>query len=68
MVPFTEAGRIAAAHPGSRLLATTGLGHNRILTADAVLDAVLEHLRSPIAEAARLASIAEFSAATSVAA
>jgi len=51
MVPFAEAGRIASANPGAQLLATTGLGHNRILAADIVLDAVLEHLESPVAAA-----------------
>lgn len=46
VVPFAESGRIAAANPGARLLATSGRGHNRILTADSVLDAVLEHLEA----------------------
>lgn len=44
MVPFAEASRIARANPGARTLATTGFGHNRVLSADAVLDAVLEFL------------------------
>ncbi|MBW9121194.1 alpha/beta hydrolase [Microbacterium trichothecenolyticum] len=52
VVPFGEAGRIIAANHGSRLLATQGLGHNRILTDDAVLDAVLGHVRSPLDVAA----------------
>jgi len=51
MVPFAESGRIAAANRGARLLATSGLGHNRILTADVVLDAVLEHLEAEPATA-----------------
>jgi pimeloyl-ACP methyl ester carboxylesterase len=55
LVPFGEAERIAAAHPGARLLETKGLGHNRILEADVVLDAVLGHLAMPIAEPAALA-------------
>ncbi|WP_426323109.1 alpha/beta fold hydrolase [Microbacterium sp. E-13] len=49
LVPFAEAERIAAAHPGARILETSGLGHNRILAADVVLDAVLEHIAAPIA-------------------
>ncbi|MDF2555740.1 MAG: hypothetical protein K0R60_1635 [Microbacterium sp.] len=49
MVPYAEAGRIVSANAGARLLATTGLGHNRILVADAVLDAVLDHLEVPSA-------------------
>ncbi|MFK4808518.1 alpha/beta fold hydrolase [Microbacterium sp. ZW CA_36] len=49
MVPYAEAVRIMSAHAGARLLATTGLGHNRILVADAVLDAVLEHVEAPSA-------------------
>ncbi|WP_374976516.1 alpha/beta fold hydrolase [Microbacterium trichothecenolyticum] len=53
VVPFDEAGRIVAANPGSEMLATTGLGHNRILTDDAVLDAVLEHVRASRAVATR---------------
>ncbi|WP_109209711.1 MULTISPECIES: alpha/beta hydrolase [Microbacterium] len=52
MVPFGEARRIASANPGAELLATTGLGHSRILTADLVLDAVLAHVQAPIAAAA----------------
>ena len=61
VVPFGEAGRIVAAHPGSELLATTGLGHNRILTDDMVLDAVLDHVRAPLAEVVS-AEAEEFSA------
>jgi len=67
VVPFGEAGRIVAANPASQLLATTGLGHNRILTDDAVLDAVLDHVRAPLAVATRglaaeVAPVAEYSA------
>ncbi|GAA1827417.1 alpha/beta hydrolase family protein [Agromyces salentinus] len=47
-VPFTEAPRIVAANPGpTRLVATEGLGHNRILRADVTLDAVLEFVTAP---------------------
>jgi len=67
VVPYAEAGRIMDAHPGSRLLATRGLGHNRILADDAVLDAVLEHVAATSPVPARLTSIDELSA-TSVAA
>ncbi|MDQ7876740.1 alpha/beta fold hydrolase [Microbacterium sp. QXD-8] len=49
MVPYAEAGRIVAANHGARLLPTIGLGHNRILAADDVLDAVLTHLEVPSA-------------------
>ena len=48
VVPFAEAGRIVAANPGARMLPTTGLGHNRILASDVVLDAVLAHLETPV--------------------
>ena len=48
VVPFAEAGRIVAANPGARMLPTTGLGHNRILASDVVLDAVLAHLEAPV--------------------
>lgn len=47
LVPFTEMARIAAVHPGARILATKGLGHTRILRSDAFLDAVHEFLTSP---------------------
>lgn len=47
VVPFAEAGRIVAAHPGAQLLVTSGLGHNRVLGADVVLDAVLDFLAEP---------------------
>lgn len=39
-VPASEADRILAAHPGALSLRTRDLGHNRILRADEVLDAV----------------------------
>ncbi|WP_194397182.1 alpha/beta fold hydrolase [Microbacterium atlanticum] len=52
LVPFTEAERIAAAHPAARLLPTSGLGHNRLLAADVVLDAVLAHVAGPVADQA----------------
>lgn len=41
-VPFGESARISGANPGSTSLHTRGLGHTRILTADAFLDAVVE--------------------------
>lgn len=49
MVPFGEAARISAANPGSISLTTTGLGHSRILRADAFLDAVLEFVTTDAA-------------------
>ncbi|WP_341994953.1 alpha/beta hydrolase [Microbacterium sp. LWH7-1.2] len=67
VVPFGEAGRIVAANPASRLLATKGLGHNRILTDDAVLDAVLAHVSAQLAEPTPPATV-EASAAVPVAA
>jgi pimeloyl-ACP methyl ester carboxylesterase len=39
--------RLHAAHPGSTLLTTTGLGHTRILDDDAVLAAVVAHVVAP---------------------
>jgi pimeloyl-ACP methyl ester carboxylesterase len=48
-MPFREAVRLIQTHPGSRLLATEGLGHNRILTADAFLDEVLAFVGEPSA-------------------
>lgn len=54
-VPFTEAPGIAAANPGrTRLVPTDGLGHNRILRADATLDAVLDFVTAPDAALARV--------------
>ena len=59
MVPYTEAGRIMSANPHARLLTTTALGHSRLLAADAVLDAVLEHLEaSPSPEMTRTPKVA----------
>lgn len=66
VVPFAESGRIVAANPRAGLLATTGLGHNRILTADVFLDAVLAHLRAPVAPV--VGTTADLPAAVSVAA
>ena len=64
MVPFTESGRIAAANTGAQVLATTGLGHNRILAADQVLDAVLAHLDTEPAAAMSSAEAAESTGAS----
>lgn len=41
VVPFGELARIAAVHPDARVVVTRGYGHNRVLTADPVLDAVV---------------------------
>ena len=56
MVPFGEAARIAGANPGAISLTTNGLGHSRILRADAFLDAVLDFVTTdavtrPVADA-----------------
>jgi pimeloyl-ACP methyl ester carboxylesterase len=40
-VPYREGARVAAAWPGSRLLATRGLGHRRILRDAVVVDAAV---------------------------
>jgi len=50
-VPFGEAVRLTTAHPGARLVATTGFGHGRILRSDAFLDAALEAVAAPAAPA-----------------
>lgn len=44
-----DAERLHAAHPGSSLLLTDGLGHNRVLDDPGVLDAVVAHLTAPAA-------------------
>lgn len=41
VVPFGEAARIVRANPGASSLATSGLGHSRILRSDPFLDAVI---------------------------
>lgn len=55
MVDPVQARRLHAAHPGSELLVTSGLGHNRILDDHDVLDAVVDHItaRSGARSAAR---------------
>jgi pimeloyl-ACP methyl ester carboxylesterase len=45
-VPYRVGAAVAEAWPESELLTTTGLGHQRILTADHVLDAVADHVTS----------------------
>ncbi|MGF0117020.1 alpha/beta fold hydrolase [Promicromonospora sp. Marseille-Q5078] len=40
--------RLHAATPGSELMATRGLGHNRILDDPAVIDAVVAHVTAPL--------------------
>ncbi len=48
LVPYADAELLAHAHPGkNQTLTTEGLGHSRILAADAVLDAVLAFLDAP---------------------
>ncbi len=49
VVPFTESARVVAAHPGAVVLPTVGLGHNRILAADVLLDAVVEFVAADVA-------------------
>lgn len=45
-MPDADSLRLHAAHQGrSRMLRTEGLGHTRVLSADAVLDAVIEQLQ-----------------------
>lgn len=47
-VPFTESERLLESNPDhARLVATEGLGHNRVLRADVTLDAVTEFLLAP---------------------
>lgn len=46
-VPFSEAARLAAADPGTSVIATRGLGHGRILRSDVFLDATLQALAEP---------------------
>ena len=46
VVPVGEVGRIMSADPAARVLTTTGFGHNRVLAADVVLDAVVEHFEA----------------------
>jgi pimeloyl-ACP methyl ester carboxylesterase len=53
VVPFTEAVRIAAAHPEAQLVTTNGLGHTRILRSDPFLDAVQQFLATPATPAGR---------------
>lgn len=47
VVPFSEATRIAAAHPGASVLVTSGFGHTRILRSGPFLDAVQDSLATP---------------------
>jgi pimeloyl-ACP methyl ester carboxylesterase len=42
-----EARRLHAAHPGSELLVTAGLGHNRLLDDPDVVAAVVQHVKEP---------------------
>ena len=43
--PFAGAERLAAAIPGARLVASSGLGHRRVLADGGVLDGIVAHLR-----------------------
>lgn len=49
VVPIGELDRLASAHPTARVVVTKGFGHNRVLTADPVLDAVVDFLAQPSA-------------------
>ncbi len=44
LVPLGEVSRIASANPGAHTLVTRSFGHNRVLEADPVLDAVIDML------------------------
>lgn len=57
MVPFKQGARFARTWRGARLLATEGLGHNRILQDRGVVDAAVDFMRggsggAPVAETA----------------
>ena len=43
--PFAGAERFAGAIAGARLVASSGLGHRRVLADASVLDQLVEHLR-----------------------
>lgn len=51
-VPFVQSERLLAVNPGARLVATEGLGHNRVLRADVTLDSVVDFLTASDAEVA----------------
>ncbi|WP_461472195.1 alpha/beta fold hydrolase [Microbacterium sp. HJ5] len=51
VVPFGELARLAGANPRARVVATRGLGHNRILASDEFLDAVVAFVGEPSAAA-----------------
>ncbi|MHA6693591.1 alpha/beta fold hydrolase [Homoserinimonas sp. A520] len=53
VVAAAQAEALAAAHPHSVTLFTSGLGHHRILRDDAVLDAVGEFVSAPLREPSR---------------
>jgi len=57
VIPWRQGLRVARAWPGARLLATTGLGHGRILRDDDVLQAAADFIagRSEVASPALLA-------------
>lgn len=55
MVPFSEAERLKDRFPAFRLLATSGLGHHRILRDAATIDALLAFIGRPIASRMRAA-------------
>lgn len=47
-VPHAHAHRLHAAHPGSRLVVTSELGHNRVLDAPEVRATIVEHVTSSL--------------------
>ncbi|MCF4121951.1 alpha/beta hydrolase [Antribacter sp. KLBMP9083] len=47
-VTHAHAHRLHAAHPGSRLVVTSGLGHNRVLDAPEVRAMIVEHVTSSL--------------------
>ncbi|WP_164743469.1 alpha/beta fold hydrolase [Microbacterium sulfonylureivorans] len=63
VVPFGELARVAGANPGARLVTTRGYGHNRVLEADVVLDAVLEFVGESVAPASAVSTALSESAA-----
>jgi pimeloyl-ACP methyl ester carboxylesterase len=57
MVPFRQGERFARAWSGARMMATSGLGHGRILDNPGVIDATIDFLRGGNAGAPRAVSV-----------
>jgi pimeloyl-ACP methyl ester carboxylesterase len=56
ITPFDGSSALVQHWPGARLMATEGLGHGRILSEPAVIDAIVRFVEAPAGDVAQRAA------------